>query len=64
MDAAKRAEICVGGEVRHWTRGQALVFDDSFEHSIIYEAPGNADAHRIILIVDLLHPDAAPHVKR
>ena len=53
------AEICVGGEVRTWKVGEALVFDDSFEHSVLYEA--GQDSHRIVLIVDLKHPDVPRH---
>ena len=42
------------GDVRHdWIAGKAWVFDDTIEH----EAMNPSDALRIILIVDLWHPD-------
>ena len=42
------------GDVRHeWVPGTAWVFDDTIEH----EAMNPSDALRIILIVDLWHPD-------
>lgn len=51
----KRAEITVGGITRVWQDGGILVFDDSFQHVIEFDA--EQDASRIILIVDLWHPD-------
>jgi Aspartyl/Asparaginyl beta-hydroxylase/Domain of unknown function (DUF6817) len=45
--------IRVGGETRRWTEGQCLVFDDHFEH----EAWNHTGEDRIVLIVDLWHPD-------
>ena len=43
----------VGSETRTWQEGKCLVFEDSFEH----EVWNRADARRIVLIVDLWHPD-------
>lgn len=43
----------VGGETRGWKEGDCIVFDDHFEH----EAWNHADRDRIVLIVDLWHPD-------
>jgi aspartyl/asparaginyl beta-hydroxylase (cupin superfamily) len=45
--------IRVNGETLNWSTGKCLVFDDSFEH----EAWNNSDSERIVLIVDLWHPD-------
>ncbi|HLI58873.1 MAG TPA: aspartyl/asparaginyl beta-hydroxylase domain-containing protein [Solirubrobacteraceae bacterium] len=45
--------IRVGEDVRHWVEGRCLVFDDHFEH----EAWNRTDEDRIVLIVDLWHPD-------
>jgi aspartate beta-hydroxylase len=42
----------VGDEVRRWTEGRCLVFDDYFEH----EAWNHTDEDRVVLIVDLWHP--------
>lgn len=43
----------VDGETYHWTRGEAVVFDDTFPH----EAWNRSDQNRIVLIFDLWHPD-------
>ena len=43
----------VGAERREWERGRAWVFDDTIEH----EAANESDALRVILIVDIWHPD-------
>ena len=43
----------VGEEVRAWERGTCLVFDDSFEHEVWNEGRGT----RIVLLVDMWHPD-------
>jgi aspartate beta-hydroxylase len=45
--------IRVGGDTRRWEEGRCLVFDDSFEH----EAWNHTDEDRIVLIVDVWHPD-------
>lgn len=43
----------VGAETRPWRRGEAWVFDDTIEH----EAMNESKALRVILIVDVWHPD-------
>jgi aspartate beta-hydroxylase len=45
--------IRVGDETRRWEEGRCLVFDDYFEH----EAWNHTHEDRIVLIVDLWHPD-------
>ena len=45
-------EMVVGGEVRRWVEGKVLLFDDSFEHAVHNET----DEPRLILLVDLWHP--------
>ena len=57
-DAAARdgrsAYVRVGKETRAWRRaGDIVVFDDSFEH----DARNDGDAPRMVLAVQLLHPD-------
>lgn len=47
------AGIRVGGETRTWEPGECLVFEDSFEH----EVWNDSDERRVVLIVDLWHPD-------
>lgn len=46
-------QIRVGTEIRSWEAGACIVFDDSFEH----EVWNNSEITRIVLIVDLWHPD-------
>lgn len=43
----------VGNDRREWNRGAAWVFDDTIEH----EAMNPSDRLRVILIVDVWHPD-------
>ena len=45
--------IRVGREVRSWTAGECLVFDDSFEHEVWHDGADD----RVVLICDLWHPD-------
>jgi aspartyl/asparaginyl beta-hydroxylase (cupin superfamily) len=45
--------IRVGQQEMTWAEGKCLVFDDSFEHEVHYE--GAAD--RVVLILDVLHPE-------
>jgi hypothetical protein len=45
--------IRVGTETRAWQEGRCLAFEDSFEH----EVWNRSRARRIVLIVDLWHPD-------
>jgi aspartate beta-hydroxylase len=51
-DCALRA----GTEIRQWQQGRAMVFDDYYEH----EAWNNTGEDRIVLIVDLWHPQLTP----
>lgn len=43
----------VGDERRTWQRGVAWIFDDTVEH----EAMNSSDALRVVLIVDVWHPE-------
>ncbi len=45
--------IRVGDQTRTWEEGKVLVLDDSFEH----EVWNDGDKQRIVLIVDIWHPD-------
>lgn len=45
--------IRVGAEIRSWEEGRCLAFEDSFEH----EVWNRSGTRRIVLIVDLWHPD-------
>ena len=48
--------IRVGEEIQRWNEGKCLVFDDSLEH----ESWNHTDQPRIVLIVDVWHPDLTP----
>lgn len=51
-EASDRLAIRVGREVRHWREGEALVFDDAYEH----EAWNHTDKTRVVLFVDFVKP--------
>jgi aspartate beta-hydroxylase len=46
----------VGPRTGGWSEGKVIVFDDSYEH----EVWNNSDASRIVLILDIWHPDLSP----
>jgi ornithine lipid ester-linked acyl 2-hydroxylase len=48
--------IRVGGEVRHWREGQALFFDDGYEHS----AWNDSGQTRVVLFLDVIRPLRPP----
>ena len=50
------AKIRVGSEWRTWKEGEAMVLDSSWEHEVIHEGSDT----RIILILDIWHPDYHP----
>jgi len=45
--------IRVGRETRGWVEGKTLFFDHSFEH----EVWNNSDEERVVLLLDLYHPE-------
>ena len=49
----KGCRIRVHDEVRSWKEGECLLFDDSFEH----EVWNDSDEPRLVLIIDVWHPD-------
>lgn len=48
--------IRVGDRVHHWEEGKCIVFDDTFEH----EVWNRTDEERLVLLIDLWHPDLTP----
>ena len=48
--------IRVGGQTQRWVAGKCLVFDDSLEH----ESWNLTMDPRIVLIIDIWHPDLTP----
>lgn len=45
---------------RTWTEGNILILDDSFEHEVWH----NGTTYRLILIVDVWHPDLTADEKK
>ena len=58
----RRAEMTVANVTRRWVEGNVLLFDDGMEHHVAFEAP--PQAHRIVLIIDLWHPDVPQKHRR
>lgn len=52
----EQCRIRVGDDIRHWTRGNSLIFDDTFEHEVWNET----DDERVVLFVDFLRPLPQP----
>jgi aspartyl/asparaginyl beta-hydroxylase (cupin superfamily) len=52
LSVPPRCTLQVGGETRTWQEGRAMIFDDSFEHSVSNES----DQPRYALILDVFHP--------
>jgi len=53
IDVPEGCGLRVGGVERTWEEGRCLVFDDSFTH----EAWNRSARPRVVLVVDLWHPD-------
>jgi aspartyl/asparaginyl beta-hydroxylase (cupin superfamily) len=53
VDVPEGCGLRVGGITRTWEQGRCLVFDDSFTH----EVWNRSSRRRIVLIVDVWHPD-------
>lgn len=52
LDVPLGCRLRVEHETRHWREGECLIFDDTQEH----EAWNDADAQRIVLLLDFLKP--------
>jgi len=55
-----KTAIRVATETRTWIEGKFLILDDSFEHEVWH----NGTTYRLILIVDVWHPDLTVEEKR
>ncbi len=53
LEVPSRCGIRVGGVTGAWEEGRCIVFDDSFGHEVWNES----DQRRVVLILDLWHPD-------
>nr|CAH0104148.1 unnamed protein product [Daphnia galeata] len=47
------AQLRVGNTTDTWEEGKFIIFDDSFEHEVWHQGP----SYRLVLIVDLWHPE-------
>lgn len=52
----EKCRIRVGEEIRHWSEGKAMIFDDSFPH----EAWNETDEIRVVLFLDIVRPIKFP----
>uniref|UniRef100_A0A8D8QM80 Aspartyl/asparaginyl beta-hydroxylase n=1 Tax=Cacopsylla melanoneura TaxID=428564 RepID=A0A8D8QM80_9HEMI len=57
---AENATLRVGNETRLWEEGKVMIFDDSFEHEVWH----NGSSYRLILIVDVWHPELTPYERK
>ena len=55
-EPASACGIKVGGEVRGWTEGGSLLFDDGYQH----EAWNDTDDTRVVLFMDVIRPLRRP----
>ncbi|HEX7965070.1 MAG TPA: aspartyl/asparaginyl beta-hydroxylase domain-containing protein [Gammaproteobacteria bacterium] len=56
VPSATECGIRVGTETRHWTEGQCIAFDDTFEH----EAWNRSGKTRVVMIFDIWNPALTP----
>lgn len=53
IEIPENCRLRVGDRMLTWREGECLILDDSFSH----EVWNNSDKHRVVLVVDLWHPD-------
>jgi beta-hydroxylase len=51
-EPAQSCRIRVGDEIRHWTAGGSLLFDDTFDHEVWNDTGGQ----RVVLFLDVVRP--------
>jgi beta-hydroxylase len=51
-EPAARCQIRVGDEIRHWTEGGSLIFDDTYDHEVWNDTGGE----RVVLFLDVVRP--------
>mmetsp|Transcript_47163 Transcript_47163/g.157163 ORF Transcript_47163/g.157163 Transcript_47163/m.157163 type:complete len:105 (-) Transcript_47163:774-1088(-) len=56
--------ITVGGMNASWVPGEALIFDDSLEHEVFSPPEAGVPSMRVVLIVDVHHPDLLMRERR
>lgn len=60
LSVPKRTFLRVANKWRTWREGEWLIFDDSFEHEVWH----NGTEPRLVLIVDIWHPELTEHERR
>ncbi|XP_050555010.1 aspartyl/asparaginyl beta-hydroxylase isoform X2 [Spodoptera frugiperda] len=60
LSNTKDTYLRVDKETRQWQVGKTFMFDDSFEHEVWHNGTGT----RLVLIVDVWHPDLTPAERR
>lgn len=60
LSNTKHTYIRVDQQIREWKTGKVLIFDDSFEHEVWHNGTGT----RLVLIVDVWHPDLTVKERR
>jgi len=53
----EKCRIRVGNEIRHWSEGESLIFDDTYEHEVWNDTFGD----RAVLFVDFVRPIKPPY---
>ena len=48
----------VADQILHWEDGKMIIFDESFEHEVLYYNERNES--RLVLYFDFWHPDLIP----
>lgn len=53
---AERCRVRIGNRIAHWSEGELLIFDDTFDHEVWNDTNG----WRVVLFVDFIRPMHAP----
>ncbi|ELR12272.1 betahydroxylase [Acanthamoeba castellanii str. Neff] len=53
LETPPNCTIRVAEETRGWEQGKCIVFDDSFDHEVAHRG----DRDRVVLLIDVWHPD-------
>jgi aspartyl/asparaginyl beta-hydroxylase (cupin superfamily) len=51
-----KVRLRIGNQIRHWHEGEAMIFDDTFDH----EVWNDTDHYRVVLFVDFARPMHQP----
>lgn len=60
LQVPRKTFLRVANRWRTWREGEWLIFDDSFEHEVWH----NGTAVRLVLIVDIWHPELTEHERK